>query len=157
MNAPINLHGVIAALREENDILRETVRQLREELAPQIAFPKAWRLTPQRAAVLSCIMAASPHVAKHSRIYAAVWGSGDLPEDPRNQVQILVCEMRRRMRAAGVDPGFVSVFCVGYRMTLADRDRLQAIIDRADLGKAVTARRCVSATDAADKQEIARG
>lgn len=147
MNAPINIHGVVAALREENDILRETVRQLREELAPQIAFPAAWRLTPQQATVLSCIMAASPHVAKHSRIYAAVWGSGDLPEDPRNQVQILVCEMRRRMREAGVEPGFVNVCCVGYRMTLADRDRLQGIIDRADPGKAVTGRRRVSEAD----------
>ncbi|WP_187278237.1 winged helix-turn-helix domain-containing protein, partial [Methylobacterium sp. WL7] len=98
MNAPFHHHAVIAALREENDILRETVRQLREDLAPRMAFPKAWKLSPRQSAVLSCIMAASPHVATRGRILSALYGDREAPDCADKLLNVMVYEIRKRLR-----------------------------------------------------------
>jgi DNA-binding response OmpR family regulator len=124
MNAPFNHHAEIVALREENDILRETVRQLREDLAPRTAFPFVWRLTPQETTILACILAASPGVATHSRIFSALWGFGDRPDKPGKLVSVVVWSLRKKLDAAIKGCGFNRVFRIGYQMEAADRTRL---------------------------------
>lgn len=125
MNAPFPAHhAVIAALREENDILRETVRQLREDLAPRMAFPKAWKLSPHQSAVLSCIMAASPHVATRGRILSALYGDREAPDCADKLLNVMVHEIRKRLRAAGAEAGIRNIFGRGYVMTAATRERL---------------------------------
>jgi DNA-binding response OmpR family regulator len=132
MNAPFHHHAEIVALREENDILRETVRQLREDLAPRRGFPIAWRLRPQQATVLSCIMAASPRIATHNRIRASLYGGGEIPDSADDLIDVLLSGIRKRMRAAGVEHGFSNVFGVGYVMPAADRDRILAALSSSE-------------------------
>lgn len=124
MNAPFHHHAIIAAMREENDILRETVRQLREDLAPRMAFPRAWRLSPHQSAALSCIMAASPHVATRGRILSALYGDREAPDCADKLLNVMVYEIRKRLRAAGAEAGIRNIFGRGYVMTAATRDRL---------------------------------
>jgi len=124
MNAPFNHHAEIVALREENDILRETVRQLREDLAPVVAFPKVWKLTPQQTTVLSCIMAASPGVASFERMLSALYWNREVPDGSERLLGVLVFGLRRRLLAAGIDAGIQNAFSRGYVMTTAMRDYL---------------------------------
>jgi hypothetical protein len=126
MNAPVSHHAIIAALREEIDTLEETVRQLREELAPVRAFPAAWRLSPQQATVLSCIMAASPSLASFSRLVAALYQYREPADSADDMLSVLIFEIRKRLRAAGIEPGIRNVAGVGYAMAPAERDRLLA-------------------------------
>lgn len=137
MNAPINLHSVLASLREENDILRETVRQLREELAPVRAFPKAWRLTPQQETVLSCIIAASPGVATYSRIITALYGHEEPPDWVDKMLHVMVSEIRKNLREAGTEPGIRNIAGRGYVMTDARRDHLLSIPESAETNEPV--------------------
>jgi hypothetical protein len=132
LNAPFSHHSVIAALREENDILRETVRQLRDDLAPVVTFPKAWKLTPQQTTVLSCIMAASPGVASFGRMLSALYWNREVPDGAENLLNFLVFGIRRRLLAAGTDAGIQNVFGRGYTMTTATRDYLLAMPEGVD-------------------------
>lgn len=130
MNAPFPAHhATIAALREENDILRETVRQLREELAHVVAFPAAWKLTPQQATVLSCIMAASPGIATYNRLLAALYGDREEPDTAAKVLNTVVCEIRKRLLAADTDACIRNVVGRGYVMTPAARERLLSAPD----------------------------
>ena|SRR5438067_12752846 len=126
MNAPFSHHAILAALREENDILRETVRQLREEIAPAREFPASWRLSPQQTAFLSCILATSPAIAKQRRIVAALYEDRDPPDSVETLITVLAYRVRQRLRAAGVKVTIHNVCRVGYRISEADRDRLLA-------------------------------
>jgi hypothetical protein len=126
MNGPFPHHAVLAALREENDILRETVRQLREELAPVREFPAAWKLNPQQTVVLSCLVATAPGIAKHTRIRAALYEDRDPPDCVADLIMVVASRLRHRLRAAGVNVEIQNVFGVGYRISEADRDRLIA-------------------------------
>jgi hypothetical protein len=132
MNAPFNHHAEIVALREENDILRETVRQLREDLAPVVAFPNVWKLTPQQTTVLSCIMAASPGVASFGRMLAALYWNREVPDGAENLLNVLVFGIRKRLLAAGTDAGIQNVFGRGYTMPIATRDHLLAMPEGVD-------------------------
>lgn len=126
MNAPLSIHSAYAALREENDILRETVRQLREELAPIREFSATWKLSPQQTAFLSCVLAAAPCIAKQSRIVAALYQDRDAPETVANVITVLAYRLRQRLLAAGVQATIENIYGVGYRISEADRDRLIA-------------------------------
>lgn len=118
--------SAMAALRAENDELRETVRQLREELAPARDFPPAWKLSPQSKTALSCIMAASPRAATLQRLHSAVYVQGDAPDWSANVITIAVCRLRRRLRAAGLAVEIKNIHGVGYVISAEDRDRLLA-------------------------------
>ncbi|TXN34057.1 helix-turn-helix domain-containing protein, partial [Methylobacterium sp. WL7] len=68
--------------------------------------------------------AASPHVATRGRILSALYGDREAPDCADKLLNVMVYEIRKRLRAAGAEAGIRNIFGRGYVMTAATRDRL---------------------------------
>lgn len=87
----------IRDLLDENDTLREEVRQLRELLAPQLDVPASWRLSRSEAKILRAIRAGGPCWVSGERIYVALYGSGD--DGPAyNTFSAIMSHLRTKLR-----------------------------------------------------------
>jgi hypothetical protein len=125
MNARPDPYAIIAALREENEILRWELEDLRATIAPPMTFPIAWRLTQQESAVLAVILGASPAVATFERLAYAIYGEG-APDTARNCIAAFVVRLRRKLAAAGLCPAIQTTAGKGYQISAADRGLLLA-------------------------------
>lgn len=87
-------------LREENDELQETVRQLREQLAGETEpLPEGLpHLTRREAAALRAIMRRG--AITRSALYAAIYGTdADIDE---KLIDVWVCKLRRKLSGTGI-------------------------------------------------------
>lgn len=110
----------LAQLRDEIDTLQEEVRQLREALAPQIEFPRAWRLTATESRVLSALIAATT-TRSQDRLMTAVYGAG-WDEDPKI-IDVMICKIRKKIPA----PTWIeTVRGEGFRLSAAGRRAIHA-------------------------------
>lgn len=115
------LEQQIAELRAENDELRETIRQLREALAPVVVYPAEWRLTPQESTMLRTI--ACRPVARRRALLLALYGERRPDDLPAPKVlDVLICGLRKKVRPHGIT--IEAVLQVGFRIDAATRARL---------------------------------
>ena len=106
----------LTALREENEILREQVRQLEEALAPRGVLPKAWRLTGKEEMLLRALRAVGPNVLHHERAMLALYGMWeDMPE--QKIIDVFICKIRRKLMEAQAQIRIETVWGRGWRMT----------------------------------------
>lgn len=104
------------ALREENDTLREQVRQLQEALAPTAILPRSWCLTKTEERLLRAIRAVGPNLLHHERAMLAIYGMWeDMPE--QKILDVLVCKIRRKLMEAQAQIRIETVWGRGWRMT----------------------------------------
>lgn len=91
----------LRSLREENESLRERVRQMRDELAsPDLVVPRALRLTPSEEIVFRHLL--TRDLASRRSIAMALWSdrSGDEPDEVI--ISVHICRLRRKLRAERV-------------------------------------------------------
>ncbi|WP_283800076.1 helix-turn-helix domain-containing protein [Nitratireductor sp. GZWM139] len=107
---------LLARQASEINTLRERIRQLEEALSPaSIEIPMEWGLTATEARIFSHM--ATRDVARKDAIMLAVYGgrSGEMPDE--KIVDVLICKMRKKLAAFGVQ--IQTVWGIGYAL----RDR----------------------------------
>lgn len=104
------------ALRDENETLREQIRQYQEALAPRALLPKSWRLTGKQETLLRALRAVGPNVLHHERAMLALY---DMWEDAPDQkiLDIMICHIRRKLMEAQAQIRIETVWGRGWRMT----------------------------------------
>ncbi|GJE77202.1 winged helix-turn-helix domain-containing protein [Methylorubrum suomiense] len=106
----------LARLVEENETLREEVRQLREQLEPSIQFPRTWRLTQSESRILCALYAAKTRiVTRESAVIASTNREDDLPD-----LQILsvsVSRIRTKLRRVGLTSVIETAWGIGYHLS----------------------------------------
>ena len=90
--------------RDRIEELEEEVRQLRELLAPRLAFPPEMRLTPMESKILSAVYIRSPAVVTREFIIAAVYPDADRAP-VTDSISVTVSKLRGKLRAFGVALG----------------------------------------------------
>lgn len=121
-------------LRDENETLREQVRQLREQLglsAPadfQACCRLAFGMSKSEASILSVLIARP--MAPYELLLEAL-PRGFVPSDDRTMgnVSVHVCRMRRRLAEHGI--GINTVWGFGFSIDPAGRARASALIEGA--------------------------
>lgn len=120
----MNAVAVVDRQREELEELRETIVQLRDALAPQIAWPCEWRLTSSEAVFLSSLYAAKGMMSRE-RLMTAVYGAG-WELDPKI-LDVMVCRIRRKVPfAADVRTHRGQGFALGSEARTLIRDAIRA-------------------------------
>lgn len=110
------MSDLIRRLREENETLREHVRQLEEAIVPAIPLPRSWRLTAHQGRLLCAIRAAAPHIFSRERAVLVIYGSSE--DHPTWRVMdAQVCYARRSLKRADAPITFETVPGVGWRMS----------------------------------------
>lgn len=106
---------LVQQLREENELLRERVRQLEEALVPpSCVVPKAWGLTGKEARVFAHLT--TRNIASRQSIMMALYS--DRLEEPDAQViTTYICKLRAKLKPFGVT--ITNVWGQGY--SLANR------------------------------------
>jgi len=105
-----------AALREENDALREEIRQLKEALAPTAILSRAWRLSKMEERLLRAIRAVGPNLLHHERAMLILYGMWeDMPE--QKILDVMICHIRRKLMHAQAQIRIETVWGRGWRMT----------------------------------------
>ncbi len=99
-------------LREENDLLRERVKQLESVLAPDVfVFPVKYRLTGSEMVVVRRLMATE--IASPQSIILALYGNrADYPEP--GIVNVWICKIRKKLKPFGIN--IQNVWGQGYRL-----------------------------------------
>ena len=117
--------NVIRQLRERIDYLEEENRQLREELAPQVALPRDWRLTGTEEKLFRHLIG-RPVLTRASLMVAlyADRPAGDVPS--AKCLDVFVFKLRQKLAPHGVR--IDTVWRTGFR--LAERERYQHLRKR---------------------------
>lgn len=116
MHRPDPLVRRVAALTEQNETLREEVRQLRELLSPPILPPLSWGLTRSETRLLSALRAAGPRVLSRERAIAAICDRFDDLPGPK-LIDAHVSRIRTKLRRAGQSIRIQAIYYEGYRLT----------------------------------------
>lgn len=126
----------LAALRAENDKLRDQVRNLKDTfLSPAPVFSSIFKLTKNESAMLSAIFRSSGFLPTRA-LHIAMHGL-DPDTDPKI-VAVYVCKLRKKLRPHGIT--IESIWGEGYRIVGDSRERLRALIgvDRAEVPEAAS-------------------
>ena len=111
--------------RERIAELEEEIRQLREALTPEIAFPRGLRLTPFEGRLLAFLYARSPNVMSKERIREALYPCDvDGPSD--KVFDVYISNMRKKLRP--YDVKIVSTWALGWSIDAPAKRRLAAMI-----------------------------
>jgi hypothetical protein len=105
-------------LRDEVDALKRENRELRGRLVGgrRLAVVERFGIAGQCGKLLAALSAANGRVVE-TEFLAVAGGFDYLPNDGRDQVKVLVCQLRRKLRgAAGGDP-IKGLFGVGYALS----------------------------------------
>ncbi len=106
----------VAALIEENEILREEVRLLRQVLAPPLMTPREWGFTPSEDRLLSALRSAGTRIVSRERAIVALCNrDDDMPED--SIVTKMICCVRLKLRKANQAVEIKTVWAQGYHLT----------------------------------------
>lgn len=121
----------IEALETENDVLRERVRQLEEQLGmgPTPRMPVEWALTVIEAEYLSSLLKAG-FCTKEAllRHHARGANKDDLPEI--KIVDVMVCKLRKKLRPYGVH--ISTLWGRGYALEPDQATLVKGMIDMAN-------------------------
>jgi two-component system cell cycle response regulator CtrA len=112
-------------LREENDELRERVRQLEEHLGWRFTSPSALGLTATHDIVLGCMMSRS--VAREEFILEALYyrdPSGGTADD--RIVDVFIYHMRKRLKPHGI--AIYTERGVGYYLNADGKKKIQELL-----------------------------
>lgn len=111
----------VAALREENDELRERVRQLGEQLAStKFAFPRDLGLTPTQILILRHLL--TRDVITRNSAMLLLYSDRAHDEPGLNNVDVHISRIRRKLRPAGIQ--IENVWGRGWRVV--DREAVAA-------------------------------
>jgi two-component system, cell cycle response regulator CtrA len=114
------------ALRQHIEELEETVRQLREQLVPDVTFPREIGLTRMENAVLSFLLARSPNVVSRDRITHAIYFDKD--DAPVSKVvDVMVFHLRRKLAPYGVE--ILTRWGSGFAIDRAGASILNAMLE----------------------------
>lgn len=105
-------------LRDENETLRERIRQLEGELGFIHAVPSALGLTPTEGKLFTALTK-RPQVTR-SAAMAVLYGS-DYSIDPRI-ADVLICKIRKKIRSHGIS--IITIWGVGWKMTDVDKAKV---------------------------------
>lgn len=106
----------LRTLAEENEILREEVRQLREALAPTIPLPRVWRLGTCEARLLCALRRAGHSILVRDVAMSAIYrGSDDAPD--ARIVDTHVFHLRRKLARHAPDVAVETIRGEGFRLT----------------------------------------
>ncbi len=113
--------GRCADLRAEVEELHETIRQIREAVAPAwvTMFPLGVYLTPAEQTVFRCLV--GQEVATKEGLYLALTSDRPEPWPEPPIIDAHICNLRKKLRPRGVR--IENVRGVGYR--LIDRHRFR--------------------------------
>lgn len=129
--APLG-HGRLQDLLDENDELKERVRQLTDRLRgsnnERAIFVDGLRMTATEAILLG-VLYHRPHPCKDD-LYTAAWGDHDCPPDD-GIVSTLICKMRPKLRRYGME--IKTVWGVGYEMDAPSKALLRQFLENWDL------------------------
>jgi DNA-binding response OmpR family regulator len=106
----------LRTLAEENEILREEVRQLREALTPTIPLPRVWRLGPMEERFLRALRRAGQSMLSRETLMQALYCGRDDAPDARI-LDAHACHLRRKMAAYGPQIVVETIRGEGFRLT----------------------------------------
>lgn len=130
----------LRTLAEENEILREEVRQLREALTPTIPLPRAWRLGLMEERFLRALRRAGQSILSRETLMQALYcGREDAPDT--RILDAHACHLRRKLTAHAPQIVVETIRGEGFRLTAggiaafdaavtADRAAYLAALDR---------------------------
>jgi two-component system, cell cycle response regulator CtrA len=114
------------ALRQHIEELEETVRQLREQIVPDVTFPREIGLTRMENAVLSFLLARSPNVVSRDRITHAIYFDKD--DAPGSAiVSVMLVKLRRKLAPYGVK--IMTQWGSGFAIDHAGASILKAMLE----------------------------
>lgn len=119
----------IAKLRDRLEYVEEENRQLREALEPSVALPVEWRLTKTEARALLALHRVRQGYMSRERLLVALYGL-EVDVEPK-MVDVLVCKIRKKLRAAGTAVTIRTFHGDGFGLTREGRDALSAILSGA--------------------------
>jgi DNA-binding response OmpR family regulator len=102
----------IASQRVQIEELEETVRQMRENLAPVVLFPIEWGLSASQTRTLAAFCRAPGGFLTHEQIFIA---AGSKAEGADNLVKVHIANLRRKTEGLGI--AILKRWGVGYEMT----------------------------------------
>lgn len=104
--------NAMIAISEENEVLRERIRQLEKVLMPpKLQFPLDWRLTPTEQRVLRCL-ASRDLVSKDAILLAARGFEHD--DSSETTAQVWMHKLRKKLTERGVV--IQNIWGTGYRI-----------------------------------------
>lgn len=86
------------------------------------------RLTPSEAKVLD-VISKGAKITHAETLWSVLWGMEHNPPGPSNLLNVHVSKIRKKLKPFNI--GIETIYGVGWHMTQADRDRLNALIERA--------------------------
>ncbi len=122
--------AAFAQMREQVERLTELNRQLRDAIAPRISMAPLG-LSPGEGRVVAAVWKAAPNLVTKERLMIAAYGlRNDVPE--QKIIDVLVCKARRRL--AAIDVRIETHWGQGYRMDIANAERLGEALRRSAEG-----------------------
>lgn len=111
----------IAALETRVEALEDQVTILKEALGLTYRAPLGYGLSPFQSQVLGVI--ASTPVVTYERLMTALYGNRSDPPEV-NTIKTVMCNMRKRLAAAGSPVTINTHWGIGYSLSEADRRRV---------------------------------
>ena len=102
----------IASQRVQIEELEETIRQMRENLAPAVLFPIEWGLSASQTRTLAAFCRAPGGFLTHEQIFIA---AGSKAEEADNLVKVHIANLRKKTKGLGIK--IMKRWGVGYEMT----------------------------------------
>lgn len=124
----------IRKLRDEVDLLREELRQLRDKLCPpDNPFLGKLRLTAQEAAVLLCLYKSDIATTEALDAVTLTYGYKNNVRSSEElclylRTKVVVCKIRAKLKVHGIK--FKCVFRVGYSMDFENKTKLRKLVEK---------------------------
>lgn len=121
------LHQEIAKLRGKVDDARQTIRNLRDLLAPPLAFPLDWGLTGSETRMLAALYSHPCGLSKEA-LHTAI----DVDIEPSSYIKIvdvIICHIRRKVGKHGVKIN--TIWGRGYLLAPESRATVGTVITQA--------------------------
>ena len=111
-------------LWDENDTLRERIRQLEHEMGHDPAFPSVLGLSPGETKILGMLMS-SPGVCSKERLFTVIYGAQD--DAPSIKIiDVYICKIREKLRELAVE--IITTWGQGFHLTQVSKEAINAII-----------------------------
>lgn len=117
----------IERLRDENETLRETVRQLRARLSERLEFDPMWKLTPTEQRILCCFLR-NGYVTRGAIVDVVYSDEANIPGS--RVIDVHLHNIRRKLCTLGMT--FRNVYGAGWELSEVDRLKLRRIVMRED-------------------------
>jgi DNA-binding response OmpR family regulator len=126
LQARDTLHAEIAALRAENDELRERLRQRDSCQEDQRRFPRAWLLTPMERKLL-LLLAQSERTKTRTQIFSQVWGYES--DTQIKTIDVFMTKLRKKLRTIDCGIEIKTDWGIGFYCPPSSIERLRAALE----------------------------